>query len=308
MGTPEFAVPSLEALLEAGYDIPLVLTQPDKRGNRGKIIPSPVKLLAESKGIEILQPYSLRKETDVIKAIEEVEPDFIVVAAYGQILPQSVLDIPKYDCVNVHGSLLPDLRGASPMQTAILRGYEKTGVTIMKMEAGLDTGDMISKASCDIDGRNITELAQILADIGAKLLVDTLPHIVDGTAVYEKQDDAASSYAKLITKADGMTDFNEPADVIERKIRAYYEWPTVYSYLDGQQLKFYAAEPLMQEATNGAPGTVATVEKDFFSINCAEGQLKITELQLQGKNRMKTADFLRGRKLDINSRFVLKED
>ena len=308
MGTPDFAVPSLKALLDAGYDIPLVLTQPDKRGNRGKVIPSPVKVLAEANGIEILQPFSLRKDAETITAIKKAEPDFIVVSAYGQILPQSVLDIPRYGCINVHGSLLPDLRGASPMQTAILRGYEKTGVTIMKMEAGLDTGAMISKVDCEIEKKNIKELAGLLADIGAKLLVDTLPSIADGTAVFTEQDDSLSSYAKLITKADGMTDFNEPADVIERKIRAYYEWPTVYSYLDGQQVKFYSAEELMDEAPSADPGTIARVEKDFFTINCAKGQLKITELQLQGKNRMKTADFLRGRRLDINNRFTVKED
>lgn len=308
MGTPNFAVPSLQALIDAGYEIPLVFTQPDKRGNRGKVIPSPVKVLAESAGIPVAQPFSIRKEPDAIQQLRDAEPDIVVVAAFGQILPQEVLDIPKIDCINVHGSLLPDLRGASPMQAAILKGYDITGVTIMKMEAGLDTGPMISTVSCNIEGKNIYEVADMLAEAGAKLLVKTLPSVIDGTALYIGQNDDESSYAKMIKKTDGMTDFNEAADVLERKIRAYLDWPTLYSYLDDKQIKFFAAEPVMDEKCDGEPGTISEICKEYFTLNCAEGKLKILELQAQGKNRMKASDFLRGHKLERGMRFNIKEE
>ena len=302
MGTPEFAACSLRALIDAGYDIPLVVTQPDRKGNRNKMILSPVKQLAQEHGIEIAQPVRLRKDEDLISRLRETAPDMIVVAAFGQILPLSVLEIPRLGCVNVHGSLLPELRGAAPMQAAILNGFDESGVTIMRMEQGLDTGDMISKVSCDIRGRNITEVSDILAHAGAELLVKTIPHIEDGTAVYEKQDDSKSSYAKMIEKTDGMTDFSEPAVVIERKIRAYLEWPACYSYLDGLQIKFYRAEAL-DEKPDGAPGTVSETGKNYYTINCAEGKLKVYEQQLQGKKRMSAGDFMRGHRLSTGDRF-----
>lgn len=302
MGTPEFAACSLKALIDAGYDIPLVVTQPDRRGNRNKMILSPVKQLACEYGIETAQPVRLRKDEELIARLREMAPDMIVVAAFGQILPLSVLEIPRLGCINVHGSLLPDLRGAAPMQAAILRGLDESGVTIMRMEEGLDTGDMISKVACDIRGRDITEVSDILAHAGAKLLVETIPHIADGTAVYEKQDDSLSSYATMIDKADGMTDFAEPAVMIERKIRAYKEWPACYSYLDGLQVKFYRAEALDEEP-DGEPGTVSETGKDFYTINCAEGKLRIYEQQLQGKKRMSAGDFMRGHKLSTGDRF-----
>ena len=284
MGTPEFAACSLRALIEAGYEIPLVITQPDRKGNRNKMILSPVKQLALDNGLEVAQPVRLRKDEELIERLRKIAPDMIVVAAFGQILPASVLEIPRLGCINVHGSLLPDLRGASPMHGAILNGLDESGVTIMKMEEGLDTGDMISKVSCD-----------------------TLPHIADGTAVYEKQDDSLASYAKMINKIDGMTDFSEPADVIERKIRAYMEWPACYSYLDGLQVKFYRAEALMDETPDGEPGTVSETGKDFYTVNCSEGKLKVYEQQLQGKKRMSAGDFMRGHKLSPGERFCAPE-
>ena len=193
------------------------------------------------------------------------------------------------------------------MQGAILKGLEESGVTIMRMEEGLDTGDMISKVTCDIKGKNIIEVSEILADAGAELLIRTIPHIADGTAVYEKQDDSLASYAKMINKIDGMTDFSEPADVIERKIRAYMEWPACYSYLDGLQVKFYRAEALMDETPDGEPGTVSETGKDFYTVNCSEGKLKVYEQQLQGKKRMSAGDFMRGHKLSPGERFCAPE-
>ncbi len=306
MGTPQFAVPSLQALIDAGYDIPLVVTQPDKRGNRGKVIPSPVKQLALEHDLEVAQPISIRKDIDFVERLASLQPDMIVVAAFGQILPKSVLDIPKYGCINVHGSLLPELRGAAPMQTAILKGLEETGVTIMQMAEGLDTGDMISKVVCPIEGRNITELAELLSAEGAELLVKTIPSIVDGTATYEKQDNASSSYAGMMKKSDGMTDFNESAQVLECKIRAYYEWPCLYSYLNGMQVKFYRAE-VVDEAPDGEPGTVSSVGKNDYTINCSDAKLRILEQQMQGKKRMSAGDFMRGHKLSEGDRFCAEE-
>lgn len=303
MGTPEFAACSLRALIEAGYEIPLVVTQPDRKGNRNKMILSPVKQLALENGLDVAQPVRIRRDQDVIARIREIAPDMIVVAAFGQILPRSVLEIPRLGCINVHGSLLPELRGASPMHGAILRGLDESGVTIMKMEEGLDTGDMISKVTCDIRGKDITEVSVILAEAGAALLTETIPHIADGTAVYEKQDDSLSSYAKMINKKDGLTDFSEPADVIERKIRAYLEWPTCYSYLDGLQVKFFRAEALMDEEPCGEPGTVCETGKNFYTINCGCGRLRVFEQQLQGKKRMSAGDFMRGHQLNPGDRF-----
>lgn len=302
MGTPEFAACSLKALIEAGYDIPLVVTQPDRRGNRNKMILSPVKQLALDNGLEVAQPVRLRRDEELICRLREIAPDMIVVAAFGQILPKEVLGIPGLGCINVHGSLLPDLRGASPMQAAILKGLDESGVTIMRMEEGLDTGDMISKVTCDIKGKDITEVSVILAEAGADLLVQTIPHIADGTAVYEQQDDSQSSYAAMISKKDGFTDFTESAEEIERKIRAYAEWPACYSYLDGLQVKFYRAEAL-DDQPDGEPGTVSETGKNYYTINCGSGRLRVYEQQLQGKKRMEAGDFMRGHKLNKGDKF-----
>lgn len=307
MGTPELAARSLEKLIEEGYEIALVITQPDRRGNRNKMILSPVKELAVQHGLEVAQPIRLRKDEELLQRIADIAPDMIVVAAFGQILPKSVLDIPRYGCINVHGSLLPDLRGASPMHEAILRGLDETGITIMRMDEGIDTGDMISKAACDIRGKDITEVSEMLADTGARLLAETLPHIIDGTATYEKQDESLASYAKMIDKKDGMTDFSESAEVIERKIRAYAEWPTCYSYIDGLQIKFFKAEALMDEAPSGEPGTISAIDKKSYTINCGAGKLRVLEQQLQGKKRMSAGDFMRGHKLSMEDRFCIPE-
>lgn len=306
MGTPAFAACSLQMLIDKGYEIPLVVTQPDRKGNRNKMILSEVKKLALEHGIETAQPVRIKKDPELIERIREISPDMIVVAAFGQILPKSVLDIPRFGCINVHGSLLPKLRGASPMHAAILEGLDESGITIMRMEEGLDTGDMISRVSCCIRGKDISEVSVILAEAGAKLLAETIPHIADGTAVFEKQDDSEATYAGMISKADGFTDFREPAEMVERKIRAFMEWPACYSYLDGQQVKFYKAEVLSGEP-DGEPGTVSSADKKSYTINCAEGQLRVLEQQLQGKKRMSAGDFMRGHKLSAGDRFGTEE-
>ncbi|NLY87591.1 MAG: methionyl-tRNA formyltransferase [Clostridiales bacterium] len=307
MGTSKFAAKSLQKIIDDGYDVPLVVTQPDKKGNRNKIIPSPVKTMAFENGIDIGQPMSIRKEEAFIEKLKKISPDMIVVAAFGQILPESVLNIPLFGCINVHGSLLPKLRGASPMQAAILAGMDETGVTIMRIEKGMDTGDMISKVTCDIRGKDIVEVSEILASKGAQLLSKTIPNIINGNAIYEKQDDSKATYAKMISKKDGMTDFSESAIMVDRKIRAYLEWPTCYSYIQGKQVKFYKSE-VLNVNPDGRFGTVSDINKNSYSINCGEGKILITEQQLQGKKRMSAGDFLRGYKLSVGDRFELKED
>lgn len=306
MGTPAFAACSLQKLIDEGYDIPLVVTQPDRRGNRNKMILSEVKKLAVENGIETAQPVRIKKDPELIERIASIGPDLIVVAAFGQILPKPVLDIPRLGCINVHGSLLPKLRGASPMQAAVLEGLDESGVTIMRMAEGLDTGDMISKRVCDIKGMDFTEVSEVLAAAGAELLAETIPHIADGTAEYEVQDDSEASYAGIIRKTDGYTSFDEDAEAIERKIRAFIEWPSCYSYLEGLQVKFYKAEVLDEEA-DGAPGTVSGTTKTSYTINCGRGKLRILEQQLQGKKRMSAGDFMRGHKLAPGDRFGAEE-
>lgn len=307
MGTPSFAASSLQKLIDEGYEIPLVVTQPDRRGNRNRMILSEIKQLALENGLEVAQPARIRKDPGLIERIEKIAPDMIVVAAFGQILPKSVLDIPRLGCINVHGSLLPEFRGASPMHAAILEGREESGITIMKMAEGLDTGDMISKVSCDIRGMDFTEVSSVLAEAGAELLAKTIPSVADGTASYEKQDDSMATYAGMIKKTDGYTDFSEPAYMIERKIRAFSEWPACYSYIDGQQVKFYKAE-VLDEEPDGMPGSVSSTDKNSYTINCGEGKLRVLEQQLQGKKRMSAGDFMRGHRLSAGDRFGPEEE
>lgn len=308
MGTPDFASASLRKLIDEGYDIPLVVTQPDRRGNRNKMVISPVKALALEYGLDVSQPQRIRDDVTLISKIKDIAPDMIVVTAFGQILPAEVLEIPRFGCINVHGSLLPALRGASPMQSAILEGLDETGVTIMRMDEGLDTGDMISKVKVDIKGKDIIEVSGLLAEAGADLLAMTIPMIADGSAAYKPQRDSEASYSRLIKKTDGYTDFNESAAQIERKIRAYADWPSCYTYIDGGlQLKLFKAEALPGEGSGQAPGTVSAVDKHSYTISCAEGSLRVTEQQLQGKKRMNAGDFLRGHKLEPGDRFCAEE-
>ncbi len=309
MGTPDFAAASLRKLIDEGYEIPLVVTQPDRRGNRNKMVLSPVKELAIENGLEVAQPDKIKGDEELISKLKSIGPEMIAVAAFGQILPKEVLEIPRLGCINVHGSLLPKLRGASPMQSAILEGLDETGVTIMRMDEGLDTGDMISKVKVDIRGKDIIEVSQKLAESGADLLALTIPAIAGGTAAYKPQSNDEATYSHLIRKSDGFTDFKESAVQIERKIRAYADWPSCYTFIDGGlQLKLYDAEAIPGKDSAYAPGTVSAADKHSYTISCSEGSLKILEQQLQGKKRMSAGDFMRGHKLEPGDRFFAKED
>lgn len=306
MGTSEFAVPALENLISNDYIVEKVVTQPDRRGNRGRIQISPVKEAALKCGIEVLQPDKISKDDDFMSSLEELAPDLIVVAAFGQILPKRVLDIPRFGCLNIHGSLLPKYRGASPMQTAIADGIEVSGVTIMRMDEGLDTGDIISSRKIEIFGKDIFKVTEELSNAGANLLIDTIPLIVKGTASYIKQDEDSASYTRLIKKSDGETDFSGSANEEKNKLLAFLKWPVLHSYLCGKSVKFFDGKVIDEEDELFEFGMVTDVTNDSFTIRCGSGSLIIKELQLEGKKRMKAGDFLRGYKLKIGDRFTKK--
>ncbi len=301
MGTPDFAVYSLEALSRSG-DVALVVTQPDKpQGRRQVMAPPPVKVKAMELGIPTFQPESMRSP-EAIGRVRAERPDVIVVAAYGQILPQELLEVPRYCCVNVHASLLPRYRGASPIQWAILNGDDETGVTIMRMDAGLDTGDIIAQSRVSIaPGETGGSLTAKLAAAGARLLASVLPSIADGTAKYTPQDDRRATKVGKISKKDGLIDFSSPAAVIERQVRGFSPWPGAYTYLDGRTLKIWLARACPGNA--GDPGTATFVGKDSFCIQAGDGALECLEVQLEGKKRMPAGDFLRGNALETGRRF-----
>jgi len=294
MGTPDFAVPVLDAVIKAGHEVGYVVTQPDKAKNRGKKIQfTPVKELAVANHIPVLQPERIRTSPETMELLQAYQPDIVVVVAYGQIIQKELLDLPKYGCVNVHASLLPKLRGASPIHHAILQGEEETGVTIMQMAEGLDTGDMLTRVSLPIDGMNCETLHDKLAEMGAKLLVDTLPLIEAGKVIPERQDDALSSYAGLISKKDGMIDFAKTPEEIERQIRAFDPWPGAYCAYKGETMKLWKAECLEQKS-DAVPGTIVNVSDAGVDICCGGRLLRVTEIQMPGKKRVEVKAFLRG--------------
>lgn len=299
MGTPDFAVKPLRALAEAGYEIGMVFTQPDREKNRGKkVIPSPVKEAALELNLKVMQPARLRGDEEALRELKDYAPDIIVVAAYGQILPKEILELPKYGCINIHGSLLPEFRGASPVQHAILSGKEKTGVTIMQMAEGLDTGDMLTKAEVIIGKKTTAELMDELSEVGAELLVKTLPLIERGEVTPEKQDDSLSSYAGMIRKEDGKLDFSgETAEEAERKVRAFNPWPGTYFNYGDVQLKVWSAEVLEPEKGN-TPGKILKADDGGIDIGFCRGVLRITEIQAPGKKKMAVDAFLRGNSIE----------
>ena len=295
MGTPDFAVETLNEIVNAGHEVALVVTQPDKPKGRGnKMQFPPVKERALELGLSVEQPVKV-KDDEFIKKLEEIKPDAIVVVAFGQILPERILNLPKYGCFNVHASLLPHLRGAAPIQWSVIDGEKESGVTIMFMEKGLDTGDMIAKTIVPLEEKETGgSLHDKLMIAGAKLLVETLPKIEQGDIVREKQDDSQSTYAKMLDKKLGKLDFTtQTAEEMERLIRGLNPWPSAYISLDGKTLKIWAADVIKEELP-GEVGTIVKVVKDGFYIKTKEGCLNVKELQLEGKKRMDTKSFLLG--------------
>ena len=297
MGTPDFAVPCLKALVDAKHNVQAVFTQPDKpRGRGNKLVPTPVKKFAIECNIPVYQPTGLRKGNDAessLQVLQELNPDLSVVVAYGQILPKSILDLPKYRCINIHASLLPKYRGAGPIQRCILDGETLTGVTSMYMEEGLDTGDMLIKEEITI-GKNMIadELHDALSEMGAEVLLKTIQAIEDGSIVRTPQDDSKSTYAKMITKEMSHLDFSKSAQEVHNIIRGI----TGFTSLNGKRLKVFRSEIL--EKTSSEPfGTI--VDTSNFTVVCGDGKcIKFNEVQLEGSKRMDTKVFLRGKKLD----------
>ena len=321
MGTPDFAQKSLEAVYEAGHKIEAVVTNTDKPKGRGmKLIPSPVKQYAVEKGLKVLQPAKVRNNEEFLNEIKQINPDVICVVAYGKILPKELLDIPSKGCINVHGSLLPQYRGAAPIQWAVLNGDKKTGITTMYMDVGMDTGDMILKEEVEIgDNETTGELWDRLSDVGAKLLVKTLDLIEKGTAPREKQGEDFT-LAPMLDKEMAKIDWNvKTAEEIKNLVRGLNPIMGAYSYIDGKKIKFWKVENLNNKnliekfpelaeyeykMRDIEPGTVLFSDaKDGLFIKANEGIIRVLEMQAENAKRMSTSDFLRGNSIEVGKIF-----
>lgn len=293
-GTPEFAAEHLKALLDTPHQIVAVYTQPDRPAGRGqKLMPSPVKQLALQHGLPVLQPPTLR-DPAAQEELRALAPDLMVVVAYGLILPQAVLDIPRLGCINSHASLLPRWRGAAPIQRAVQAGDAESGVTVMQMEAGLDTGPMLLKVTTPITaGDTGGSLHDRLAQLGPQAVVQAIAGLAAGTLLGEVQDDALATYAHKLNKDEARIDWSRPADELERLVRAFNPWPICHSTLDGQPLKVLAAEPA---EGRGQPGQILDVSKDGLTVACGEGALRLTRLQLPGGKPLAFADLYNSRR------------
>lgn len=303
MGTPDFSVGTLDALVRAGHEITLVVSQPDKPKGRGhELAPTAVKTAALRHGLKVFQPKKLR-DPETVKVLEDTPADVIVVIAYGQIVPPAVLHMKKYGCINVHGSLLPKYRGAAPIQWAVIDGEKESGVTIMQMDEGLDTGDMLLKGTVALEEKETSgSLFEKISALGASLCVEALEKLEKGELKPEKQGESMTEYAKMLTKEMGELDFRRSAAELERLIRGLNPWPSAYTRLGDKTLKIWAADVCGKKDEGAACGEITEVAKDAFYVACGEGTLKITELQLQGKKRMDAAAFLRGYHLEPGQR------
>ena len=300
-GTPDFAAAALKAIAAAGFEIPLVLTQPDRPKGRGmQLAPSPVKQAALELGLRVAQPEKLRNNAEALQMLEEVEADVMVVAAYGLILPQDVLDTPKHGCLNIHASLLPRWRGAAPIQRAIEAGDAETGVCIMQMDIGLDTGDVVSEHCYAIQPTDTAnEVHDALMNLGAEAIVADLQQLkAEGRLKSVKQPEEGVTYAQKLSKEEARVDWNESAAVIERKIRAFNPVPAAWVEYQGKPMKIWRAEVVAQQ---GRAGEVLSCSADGLVVACGENALKITELQPSGSKRMPIAAFAAGHKIEVGT-------
>lgn len=292
MGTPDFAQVSLQALLDDGRQVVCVITQPDKPKGRGyEMAMSDVKKLALEKSIPVHQPVTL-KDGAIMPLLEEYRPDVIVVVAYGQILPEYVLNFPKYGCINIHGSLLPKYRGAAPIQRAVIDGEKLSGVTSMYMEKGLDTGDMLLKRELEITPEMTAgQFHDALAILGGEVLLETLDKIKEGTIIPEKQDDALSTYASQLSKAEGEIDWHNTNKSIYNKVRGLNPWPMAYSFIGGKR---FVIDFVYECDKCGSPGEVLGADADGLIVACGEGSVIIKDIKVEGKKKMSVGDYLRG--------------
>lgn len=294
MGTPEFAVPTLQTLID-NHEVVGVVTQPDKRKGRGKAMQfPPVKEKALEYEIPVYQPVKVRNDEEFFHTLEQLNPDIIVVAAFGQILPESILNLPKYGCINVHASLLPKYRGAGPIQWAVINGEKESGITIMYMEKGLDTGDMLKKVVVPLEEKETGEsLHDKLSVAGGEILLEAMKEIEEGTICPEKQEDALSTYAPMLDKAMGEIDWKKDAVTLERLIRGLYPWPSAYTHLGTKTLKVFSAD-IVDKTTDQMAGTIVEVTKDAIVVQTGTTCLALKEVQLEGKKRMEVKAFLLG--------------
>ena len=302
MGTPDFAVAPLEAILKAGHEVMAVVTQPDRQKGRGREVQySPVKECALSHGIPVLQPLKI-KEKDAVEELRKYPADIFVVAAFGQLLSEEILNMPRLGCINIHASLLPAYRGAAPIQWCVINGEEKTGVTIMQMAKGMDTGDILLQKEVVLDEKETGgSLFDRLMETGAELIVEALPKIEAGELIPVVQKEELATYAGKITKDMGNIDFAKSAVTIERLIRGLNPWPSAFTHYKGKILKIWEADVVSEcvNAENPVPGTVIAMDKESFTLATGEGALRIRSLQPEGKKRMSCAEFMRGYEVKV---------
>jgi len=297
MGTPDFAAASLEALIASRHEIQAVVTQPDKpKGRKGELTPSPVKVIAKREGMKVYQPLKVRDE-EFVKTLRAYNPDVMVVVAFGQIIPLSILKMPKYGCVNIHGSLLPKYRGAAPIQWAVLDGEKETGITTILMDEGIDTGDILLKKTIQIDTDETSgSLFDKLMALGAETILETLDELEKGNLTPTKQGESPTVYAKMLTKAMGLIDFTRSAKELDCFVRGMDPWPSAYTLLSGKTLKLWKVRAV---EGGGKAGSVIEIGKESFTVACGEGAIEVLEVQLEGKKRMSAGDFLKGSTLNI---------
>ena len=303
MGTPDYAATALEAIITAGYEVTGVVCQPDKpKGRSGALAACPVKECALKYGLPVFQPERI-KRAEAVEELKKFPADVFVVAAFGQILSEEILTMPKYGCINIHASLLPKYRGAAPIQWCIVDGEQETGVTIMQMDAGIDTGDILFTRTVPITKEETGgSLFDKLSRAGAELIVEALPKIEAGDFTPQKQDEAQSNYARMLKKEDGEISWRSTAEEIERLVRGMNPWPSAYTFYNGKQLKIWKAEALAESTNDLQPGTISGIGKVGFDIVCGNGILRVLEAQMEGKKRMSAVDFLNGRMLAVGDR------
>ncbi|NCB41477.1 MAG: methionyl-tRNA formyltransferase [Clostridia bacterium] len=301
MGTADFAVQPLKALFEANYDVALVVTKPDRPKGRGEKMQScPVKLEAQRLGLCVDTPEKIKGNMDFVEKIKNINPELIVVAAYGKILPPEILEIPTFGCVNIHGSLLPKYRGAAPIHRAVMDGCEKTGVTLMYMAEGMDTGDMIAQAQTFIGNKTTGMLHEELSELGARLLLAELPKILMGIAARIPQCEAEASYAPMVFKEDGIIDFSASAEQICALVRGMNSWPCASTTYEGAVMKVHKAS-IGNVSSNAAPGTIISADKEGLLVSCKEGTVLLEQIQMPGKKAMNIKDYLLGNKIEIGT-------
>lgn len=300
MGTPDFAVSCLDGIVKAGHDVCAVFTQPDKpRGRKMIMTPPDVKVYALEHGLDVYQPNTLR-DGKAFEIIRELDPDVIVVAAYGKILPKEIIDYPTFGCINVHGSILPKYRGAAPIQWSVINGDSETGITTMQMNEGLDTGDilLVEKTPISIED-TAASVFDRLADIGSKLIVKTLDYAQNGRLTPVKQDDSKATYAAMLDKNISEIDFSKPAIEVHNLVRGLYDWPIAHTYLNGKKLKIFKTSV---SELSGKPGEVVSTSP--LTVACANGSIEILELQLEGKKRMDYKSFLLGHPIECGTNIL----